>query len=218
MPPPPPPARKPGQKKGKVEVFRAIYSYEAKTANELSFEEGDMIYISEKGGDGWWKGTINGKSGIIPGNYVGADDNAETVAYPLHDAAKRGNLPFLQECLTNGVSVNGLDKAGATPLHWAARGGHMECVQAILACDNVLISVQNKLGDTALHGAAWKGQGDVVALLLEKGAEPSLANNQGETAYDLGKDHPEAGKHLMPYRGQVSNANDGYDDSDEDED
>ena len=34
---------------------------------------------------------------------------------------------------------------------------------------NVEINVQNKLGDTPLHNAAWKGHAEVVALLLEKG-------------------------------------------------
>ena len=32
------------------------------------------------------------------------------------------------------------------------------------------IFVQNKLGDTPLHNAAWKGHADVVQALLEKGA------------------------------------------------
>ena len=40
--------------------------------------------------------------------------SAETLDAPLHDAAKRGNIAFLQECIANNVSVNGLDKV---PLH-----------------------------------------------------------------------------------------------------
>lgn len=44
-----------------------------------------------------------------------------------------------------------------------------ECARALLAVHNVEIDVQNKLGDTPLHNAAWKGHAEVVALLLEKG-------------------------------------------------
>lgn len=44
-----------------------------------------------------------------------------------------------------------------------------ECAKSLLAVHNVEINVQNKLGDTALHNAAWKGHAGVVALLLEKG-------------------------------------------------
>ena len=66
----------------------------------------------------------------------------EAIDNPLHEASKRGNLPFLQECLANGVSVNGLDKSGATPVYWAAHGGHSECVQALLAVPNISINAQ----------------------------------------------------------------------------
>jgi hypothetical protein len=55
---------------------------------------------------------VNGKSGIIPGNYVEADGGAETIANPMHEGAKRGNMALMEECIANGVSVNGLDKAG----------------------------------------------------------------------------------------------------------
>jgi len=44
-----------------------------------------------------------------------------------------------------------------------------ECARALLAVHNVEIDVQNKLGDTPLHNAAWKGHAGVVTLLLEKG-------------------------------------------------
>jgi len=34
---------------------------------------------------------------------------------------KKGNIAFLQELLDAGMSVNTLDTAGNSPLHWAAR-------------------------------------------------------------------------------------------------
>ena len=40
------------------------------------------------------------------------------------------------------MSVNGLDKAGSTALHWAAHGGHIECLQALLAVPKCEINVQ----------------------------------------------------------------------------
>eukprot|EP00037_Helgoeca_nana_P032195 m.412640 g.412640 ORF g.412640 m.412640 type:complete len:217 (+) comp28902_c0_seq1:83-733(+) len=210
-PAPPPPKRKPG----KVEVYRALYPYAAVNEGELSFEEGDMIYISSKNDDGWWDATINGKQGTIPGNYVEAD-GGESVAFPMHEAAKRGNVPYLRELLDNKVGVNGLDKAGSTPLHWASRGGHTECVAALLSVDNILINVPNKLGDTALHGAAWKGQAPAIALLVEGGADTTALNNEGLTAYDLGKDHPEGARLLIPRATAKSAADDEYADSDDD--
>ena len=55
-------------------------------------------------------------------------------------------LNVARDCkgITNNVSVNGLDKAGSTPLHWAARGGHMECAVALLDAAGIQVNVANK--------------------------------------------------------------------------
>lgn len=57
---------------------RAIYTYDAQGADELSLHEGDAIELSAgpKGGqnyaDGWWEGfDTTGRKGIFPSNYVG---------------------------------------------------------------------------------------------------------------------------------------------------
>lgn len=50
----------------------------------------------------------------------------------------------------------------------------LDCAKALLAVHNVEINVQNKLGDTPLHNAAWKGHAEVVAALLEKGILTSV--------------------------------------------
>jgi ankyrin repeat protein len=137
--PPPPPKAKPGH----VQVVRAIYPYTAQQKDELTFNEGDLLYIIEKSESGWWKARVGGskgKEGLIPANYIEA--STETVENVLHEAAKRGNMSFLEECLSNKVSVNGLDKSGSTPLHWAAAGGHIECAKALLQVPNCELNVQ----------------------------------------------------------------------------
>lgn len=72
-------------------------------------------------------------------------ENVEVIENPLHEAAKRGNLKFLTECIGNGVSVNGLDKAGNTAVHWAAHAGHINCLVPLLECQNIDVNVQVKL-------------------------------------------------------------------------
>lgn len=208
--PPQPVPRKPGQ----VEVMRAIYAYRALHQDELSFEEGDLLYIIVKQDDGWWRARCGTKEGLVPCNYI--EGNAESIENPLHEAAKRGNLPFLQECLSNRVSVNGLDKSGSTPLHWAASGGHHECAKTLLEIPNCQVDVQNKLGDTPLHNAAWKGYASIVELLLENGATRTIKNNEKQTPYDLSAKNPEVGKLLMIHTGSAEGYGEEEEDGDDD--
>ena len=48
-----------------------MYTYTSDEPSDLTFNEGDMIYVTATSGD-WWTGSINdqGKSGIFPANYV----------------------------------------------------------------------------------------------------------------------------------------------------
>jgi len=208
-PAPPPPSRP-----GHVQVVKAIYPYTALRPDELTFEEGDMLYIIDKSDpNGWWKARVGNKTGLIPGNYV--EESTENIDNPLHEAAKRGNINFLIECLGNKVSVNGLDKSGSTALHWAASGGHMECALALLDSPNISLNVQNKLGDTALHNACWKGHPDIVAALLDHGANKVMKNNDKKTPYDLSR-KAEVARLLKS--SSVSSAGDyGEDDEEDDE-
>lgn len=164
-------------------MFRALYTFEPRTPDELYFEEGDIIYITDMSDTNWWKGTSKGRTGLIPSNYVA--EQAESIDNPLHEAAKRGNLSWLRECLDNRVGVNGLDKAGSTALYWACHGGHKDIVEMLFTQPNIELNQQNKLGDTALHAAAWKGYADIVQLLLEKGARTDLRNNEKKLALDM---------------------------------
>lgn len=62
------------------------------------------MYVSQQNDNGWWKATINGKNGLVPANYVEVSSGkAEQFDNPLHDAAKRGNLAFMEECLSMKV-------------------------------------------------------------------------------------------------------------------
>lgn len=55
---------------GQVKVVRAIYKYVAMQEDELSFEEGDTLYITDMSDSGgWWKAKCNNKVGLIPSNY-----------------------------------------------------------------------------------------------------------------------------------------------------
>lgn len=48
----------------------AIYDYTQDKEDELSFQEGAIIYVIKKNDDGWYEGVMNGTTGLFPGNYV----------------------------------------------------------------------------------------------------------------------------------------------------
>lgn len=48
----------------------AVYDYTADKEDELSFQEGAIIYVVKKNEDGWFEGVINATTGLFPGNYV----------------------------------------------------------------------------------------------------------------------------------------------------
>lgn len=211
---PPPKPAKPGQ----VKVYRALFAFEPRTPDELYFDEGDILYISDNSDPNWWKGTCRGRTGLIPSNYVA--EHVESIDNPLHEAAKRGNESWLKECLENRVAVNSLDKAGNTALYWGCHGGHLGIVKLLLSQPNIELNQQNKLGDTVVHAAAWKGYEDILELLLLKGARIDLKNNEKKVPLDMAT-NPQCSSLLKKKSGQgiimaAGNAEEYLDDEDSD--
>jgi ankyrin repeat protein len=105
----------------------------------------------------------------------------------------------------------GLDKAGNTPLHWAARSKHPDAVQ-ILLTKSPMINVQNKMGDTPLHSACWGGSLDVVKLITQvAGIKFDIKNKSKESPLDLAK-NDDVAAFLIQYTCQKTNAQDLLDD------
>ncbi|CAN9500203.1 unnamed protein product [Ophioblennius macclurei] len=70
------------------EEFVAMYTYESSEQGDLSFQQGDVVVVTRKEGD-WWTGTVAGKTGVFPSNYVKPRDSGiET----LGSAGKTGSL------------------------------------------------------------------------------------------------------------------------------
>lgn len=53
-----------------IDQCQADYDYEAVEKDELSIKAGDIITISLRHDDGWWKGELNGRAGLFPASYV----------------------------------------------------------------------------------------------------------------------------------------------------
>ena len=69
-----------------------------------------------------------------------------------------------------------------------AKTGEVEKLEAIISADPDIVQASDESGATLLHFAAAAGRVDVVKLLLDKGADASMANYDGETALDLAEE------------------------------
>ncbi|KAM3861011.1 CD2-associated protein [Diretmus argenteus] len=62
---PPAPRKKPKKRQCKV-----LFEYAPHNEDELELKPGDIVDITEEVEEGWWSGTMNGKSGLFPSNFV----------------------------------------------------------------------------------------------------------------------------------------------------
>ncbi|CAK1549896.1 unnamed protein product [Leptosia nina] len=78
-------------------------------------------------------------------------------------------------------TVNALDNAGYSALHYAARNGHVEVCQ-ILIKKGASLNVQTKSGKaTPLHKAVATGKNSTVKFLIESGAKLDILDDDGKS-------------------------------------
>ena len=113
-------------------------------------------------------------------------------------AAFKGNRPAVLALLERGAKVN---RAGWSPLHYAAAGGSAD-IARILIDRGAVLNARAPGGLTPLMMAAREGQESAVGALLEAGADPSLKSAEGLTAAQLAErmDKPRIVKAIKAHR------------------
>lgn len=66
----PAPATQAGTTAATVSRVRALYDFAPSEPGELEFNKGDVIAVLESVFKDWWRGSLRGKTGIFPLNYV----------------------------------------------------------------------------------------------------------------------------------------------------
>jgi hypothetical protein len=97
----------------------------------------------------------------------------------LHDAVRQGDMELVAELLDQNIDPNELDNNGNTAL-WYIRD-RLDILR-LLIDNGADLNLQNRKGETILHGAVLSGVKKMVPILLEAGANPNIQDSEGYTA------------------------------------
>ena len=92
----------------------------------------------------------------------------------------KGNIEAINVLLNAGADSNITDDVGETCIHHAVNGGK-ETLQAIIN-HGADVNVRDKHSVTALMVACWKENVDAINILLNAGADPTIADTKGFTS------------------------------------
>ena len=95
----------------------------------------------------------------------------------IWNAADEGNIEEVKQHLDSGIDVNAKNQFGGTPLHFAAKQGHMKIAE-LLTAQGAKVNAKADDESTPLHSAAISGHKEVAELLIAKGAEVNAKKYQ----------------------------------------
>ncbi|MBO1582565.1 ankyrin repeat domain-containing protein [Bacillus sp. XF8] len=105
---------------------------------------------------------------------------------PLHLAAYFGHKEIANFLLKKGANlhIKAKNRNENTPLQAAIANKKIEMATFLIGQGADVNAVQSG-GWTGLHEAVLLGDEEIVALLIENGADKSIKKNDGKTAYDI---------------------------------
>lgn len=170
-----------------VDFFRSVNVDDAGTVKSLLARGFDPNTPDESGHVALYLALRSESTKVVsvliahPGLKVDATNAADET--PLMMAALRGQLDSTQRLLALGAAVN---RAGWTPLHYAASGPEPKVV-ALLLERGAVVDAPSPNRTTALMMAARYGSESSVDLLLARGADPKRRNELDLTAADFAR-------------------------------
>ncbi len=113
-------------------------------------------------------------------NTQGMNDNT-----PLHLAALRTDKDIMQQLLKKGADVTARNGYGEIPLHNAVGAGIADNIRCLVDRNPETVNAPDDHGNTPLHHAVHHHAEKAVEVLLEKGADPTLRNDQEIKPVDI---------------------------------
>uniref|UniRef100_A0A8C2C584 Rho guanine nucleotide exchange factor (GEF) 7a n=1 Tax=Cyprinus carpio TaxID=7962 RepID=A0A8C2C584_CYPCA len=94
-------------------VVKARFNFQQTNEDELSFSKGDIINVTRTEEGGWWEGSLNGKTGWFPSNYVrevkGSDKQVSPKSGTLKSPPKGFDTTSISKTYYNLVLQNILE-------------------------------------------------------------------------------------------------------------
>ncbi|XP_073701861.1 rho guanine nucleotide exchange factor 7a isoform X1 [Garra rufa] len=94
-------------------VVKARFNFQQTNEDELSFSKGDIINVTRTEEGGWWEGSLNGKTGWFPSNYVrevkGSDKQVSPKSGTLKSPPKGFDTTAISKTYYNLVLQNILE-------------------------------------------------------------------------------------------------------------
>jgi len=117
-----------------------------------------------------------------------ADKRRRDVGVPdvetVFSQARNGRTKRVEDSLNQGFQIDLEDEKGNTLLLVAAQNSNMRLLE-MLVLRGATINHQNAQGNTALHFAlTFDAEGKIGEYLIEHGADDTIENVSGLTAYD----------------------------------
>lgn len=91
---------------------KVIYSYQENKPDELTLAVGDIVEIFEEVEEGWWKGKLNGKTGVFPSNFVEIIESASPMS--ANRTSSIGSKPTLLMDGPGGIGAVAVLPTGLT--------------------------------------------------------------------------------------------------------
>jgi ankyrin repeat protein len=128
------------------------------------------------------------QSELNPEYAIAYKDALKPLDVQLLEAARAGDIPWIESLLARGVDIHTYGPSNITALHIAAHSGHCHVVEYLLAkgADSKL----KQLSDwTPLQAAVTGNQKQVVMLLLTEDVDVDTKTVDGETLLDIAADY-----------------------------
>ncbi|XP_076311848.1 LOW QUALITY PROTEIN: histone-lysine N-methyltransferase EHMT2-like [Tachypleus tridentatus] len=101
---------------------------------------------------------------------------------PLMYSVEAGHTSVVEYLVKAGAQLDARGEDGMTALHLAARCGNVEICKVLLDTGRINVNIQDDGGWTPVIWASEHSKPAVVRLLLERGADPNLRDNEENIA------------------------------------